>query len=64
MTESEVLEGSVAAAAAGGSRAPEFIGLPECEKTEANELDGYWQKRGKCSARRRIKQCYMTGTTT
>ena len=64
ISESEVLEGSVASAAASGSAAPEFIRLPECETTAANELDGYWQRRGKCSARRRISQFYMTGTTT
>ena len=58
---SEVLEGSVASAAAGRSRAPEFIRLSECEKTEANELDGYWQRPGKCSARRRIKQFLHDG---
>ena len=43
---------------------PEFMRVPECETTAANELDGYWQRRGKCSARRRIRQFYMTGTTT
>ena len=37
---------SVASAAASGSAAPEFIRLPECETTEANQLDGYWQRRG------------------
>ena len=64
ISESEVLEGSVASAAAIGGAAPEFIRLPECETTAANEPDGYWQRRGKCSARRRIRQYYVTGTTT
>ena len=58
ISESEVLEG------ASGSAAPEFIRLPECETTAADEPDGYWQRRGKCSARRRIRQYDMTGTTT
>ena len=49
ISESKWLEGSVASAAAGGSRAPEFIRPPECEKTKASELDGYWQRLGKCS---------------
>ena len=39
ISESEVLEESVASAAASGSAAPEFIRLPECETTTANELD-------------------------
>ena len=64
ISESEVLEGSVASAAASGSAAPEFIRLPECETVAADEPDGYWQRRGKCSARKRIRQFYMTGTTT
>ena len=64
ISESEVLEGSVASAVAGGSAAPEFIRLPECETTAAEEPDGYWQRRGKCTARRRIRQYFMTGTTT
>ena len=38
--------------------------LPECEITAATELDRYRQMRGKCSARMRIRQFYMTGTTT
>ena len=57
-------EGSVASAFASGSSALEFIRLPECEITAANEPDGYSQRRGKCSARRMIRQFYMTGTTT
>ena len=40
VSESEVLEGHVASAAASGSATPEFIRLPECETTAANELDG------------------------
>ena len=36
----EVLEGSVASAAASGSSAPEFIRLPECEIMAHNEPDG------------------------
>ena len=64
ISESEVLEGSVASAVASGSAAPEFIRLPECETTAANESVGYWQRQGKCSARRRIRQYYMIGTTT
>ena len=59
-----MLEGSVASAVASGSAAPEFIRLPECETTAADEPDGYWQRRGKCTARRRIRQYFMTGTTT
>ena len=55
ISESEVLEGSVASAVASGSAAPEFIRLPEYETTAADEPDGYWQRRGKCSARRRIR---------
>ena len=64
ISESEVLEGSVASAVASGSAAPEFTRLPECETMAADEPDGYWQRRRKCSARRRIRQYYMTGTTT
>ena len=64
ISESEVLEGSVASAVASGCAAPEFIRHHECETTAADEPDGYWQRRGKCSARRRIRQYYMTGTTT
>ena len=64
ISEGEVLEGSVASAVASGSAAPEFIRLPECETTAADEPDGYWQRRGKCTARRRIRQYFMTGTTT
>ena len=45
ISESEVLEGSVASAVASGSAAPEFIRLPECETTAADEPDGYWQRR-------------------
>ena len=59
-----MLEGSVASAAASGRSAPEFTRLPECETTAANEPDGFWQRRGKCSARKRIRQFYFTGTTT
>ena len=37
ISESEVLEGSVASAVASGSAAPEFIRLPECETVAAGE---------------------------
>ena len=39
ISESEVLEESVASAVTSGSAAPEFIRLPECETTAADEPD-------------------------
>jgi len=56
-------EGSVAAGVVPGSGDPPlYMAVPRVEAQTTTEVDGYWQRRGKSSARRRVRQFFLGGS--